>query len=61
MSWLQGKSKISEMETAAGHFLHLKIWDGVGSGKPAGPRVLLIAKGSVKGLRDGTEVKRTHC
>lgn len=48
------------MEAAAVHFLHLKIWDGVGSGKPAGPRVLLIAKGSVKGLRDGTEVKRTH-
>lgn len=55
------KVKCFEMEAAALHFPHLKIWDGVGSGKPAGARVLLITKRSVKGLRDGTEVKRTHC
>lgn len=36
---------------------YLEIGDGVGNGEPGSPGVLLVAKGAIESLGDGTEVE----
>ena len=39
---------------------YLEVGVGVGIRQPGGPGVLLVLEGSIKGLRDGTQVEDTH-